>query len=155
VTTIIGSFWIGRWSGFLIHLLVGILYVACGVVMTQNPVVAAVTVTALIAVSFVVLGIFRVVAALVLRFPQGLGAAERRNYALGRPGHLPTTAVRRPMGHRALGRPGNAVQRMDLDHARACPTRYFARGCLVANDRATALANAMSKESNLPTMHSR
>jgi uncharacterized membrane protein HdeD (DUF308 family) len=70
VATIVGSFWVGKWSGFLIQLLVGILYVACGVIMTENPVVSALTLTVFIAVSFVVLGIFRIVAALVLRFPQ-------------------------------------------------------------------------------------
>jgi uncharacterized membrane protein HdeD (DUF308 family) len=70
VTTIISSFWIGEWSGFLIHLLVGILYLACGFVVTDNAVISALTMTVFISVSFVVLGLFRVVAALKLRYPQ-------------------------------------------------------------------------------------
>ena len=69
VATIVGSFWIGKWSGFLIQLLVGILYVACGVIMTERPGITVVTLTVFIAVSFVVMGIFRAVSALVLRFP--------------------------------------------------------------------------------------
>lgn len=70
VATIISSFWMGQWSGFLIQLLVGILYLACGFVMTEKPVISAVAMTIFIAVSFIVLGIFRSVAALMLRFPQ-------------------------------------------------------------------------------------
>jgi uncharacterized membrane protein HdeD (DUF308 family) len=69
VATIVGAFWVGKWSGFLIQLLVGILYVACGVIMTERPGITAVALTVFIAVSFVVMGIFRAVAALVLRFP--------------------------------------------------------------------------------------
>jgi uncharacterized membrane protein HdeD (DUF308 family) len=70
VATIVSAFWIGNWSAFMLQLLVGILYVACGFVMTENPVVSAVAMTVFIAVSFIVLGIFRTVAALRLRFPQ-------------------------------------------------------------------------------------
>jgi uncharacterized membrane protein HdeD (DUF308 family) len=70
VATIVSSFWIGKWSGFLIQILVGILYVACGFVVTENPVVSVVMMTIFIAVSFIVLGSFRIVAALSLRYPQ-------------------------------------------------------------------------------------
>jgi uncharacterized membrane protein HdeD (DUF308 family) len=70
VATIVSSFWIGRWSGFLVQLLVGLIYVACGFVMTEKPVVTAVAMTVFIAVTFVVLGVFRSISALVLRFPQ-------------------------------------------------------------------------------------
>ncbi|HUE13406.1 MAG TPA: DUF308 domain-containing protein [Planctomycetaceae bacterium] len=70
VATIVSSFWIGRWSGFLVQLLVGIVYLACGFVMTEKPVVSAVAMTIFIAVSFIVLGVFRSIGALVLRFPQ-------------------------------------------------------------------------------------
>jgi uncharacterized membrane protein HdeD (DUF308 family) len=70
VATIVSAFWVGKWSGFLIQLLVGILYLACGFVVTENPVISALTMTVFVAVSFAVLGIFRIVAALVLRFPQ-------------------------------------------------------------------------------------
>jgi uncharacterized membrane protein HdeD (DUF308 family) len=70
VATIVSSFWIGEWSGFLLHLLVGILYVACGFVVTENPLVSVVMMTIFIAVSFIVLGTFRIIAALKLRYPQ-------------------------------------------------------------------------------------
>jgi uncharacterized membrane protein HdeD (DUF308 family) len=70
VATVISAFWAGRWSGLLLQLLVGILYIACGFVVTENPVVSALAITVFIAVSFVVLGTFRIIAALMLRFPQ-------------------------------------------------------------------------------------
>jgi uncharacterized membrane protein HdeD (DUF308 family) len=70
VATIISAFWIGEWSGFLIHLLVGILYLACGFVVTDKPMISALTMTVFISVSFVVMGLFRIIAALKLRYPQ-------------------------------------------------------------------------------------
>jgi uncharacterized membrane protein HdeD (DUF308 family) len=70
VATIVSAFWIGKWSGFLIQLLVGLVYLACGYIMTENPVISAFTITVFIAVSFIVLGAFRSVGALVIRYPQ-------------------------------------------------------------------------------------
>jgi uncharacterized membrane protein HdeD (DUF308 family) len=69
IATIISSFWIGKWSGFLLQLLVGLLYIGCGFVITENPIISLVTMTVFVAVSFVLLGIFRTIAALVHRFP--------------------------------------------------------------------------------------
>lgn len=70
IATIVGSFWAGKWRGFLIQLLVGILYIACGFVVTDRPVVTTVMITLFLAVFFMVLGVFRTVGALILRFPQ-------------------------------------------------------------------------------------
>jgi uncharacterized membrane protein HdeD (DUF308 family) len=70
VATIVSAFWIGRWSGFLIQLLTGILYLACGFIVAENPLITALTMTIFVAVSFVVLGSFRTIGALVLRPPQ-------------------------------------------------------------------------------------
>lgn len=70
VATIVGAFWAGRWSGLLLQLLVGILYLASGFVVTENPAVFALAITVFLAVSFMVLGAFRIVSSLVLRFPQ-------------------------------------------------------------------------------------
>ncbi len=68
--TIVGAFWAGRWSGLLLQLLVGILYTVSGMVIINNPVAGTLTFTVFIAASFIVLGTFRLVAALVLQFPQ-------------------------------------------------------------------------------------
>jgi uncharacterized membrane protein HdeD (DUF308 family) len=69
VATIITSFWAGKWSGTLLQLLVGILYVVAGFVITDTPVASAVTLTAFAAAFFIVVGAFRTLAAFVVRFP--------------------------------------------------------------------------------------
>jgi len=70
VATIISSFWAGQWSGFLLQLLVGLLYLACGFVFIENPFQADLALTLFLAIAFIVMGIFRTIAALVIRFPQ-------------------------------------------------------------------------------------
>jgi uncharacterized membrane protein HdeD (DUF308 family) len=70
VGTIVESFWAGRWSGFLLQLLVGILYIAVGFVFIEDPLQSAAALTLFLAVTFIVIGIFRTVAAMVIQFPQ-------------------------------------------------------------------------------------
>ncbi len=70
IATIISSFWAGRWGGFLLQLLVGILYLACGFVFAENPFESAKMLTLFIAIAFIVMGIFRTTASLVIQFPQ-------------------------------------------------------------------------------------
>jgi uncharacterized membrane protein HdeD (DUF308 family) len=70
VATIISAFWAGKWSAFLLHLLVGILYLAVGFVFTENPFESALALTLFIAIAFIIMGVFRTTAALVLQFPQ-------------------------------------------------------------------------------------
>lgn len=68
VATIVTSLWAGKWSGLLLHLLVGILYIVTGFVITDRPGVSAAVVTSFLAAFFIIAGTFRMVAALVLRF---------------------------------------------------------------------------------------
>ena len=68
--TIISAFWTGKWSGFLIQLLIGILYVVLGLSIHEAPLASVLVLTMLAASLFIVAGIFRITAALVLRFPQ-------------------------------------------------------------------------------------
>jgi len=70
VATIVVAFWVGRWSGFLLLLLIGIFYAVVGFLMLDKPLAAAEGLTIVIAAMFIVVGIMRSVAALVLRFPQ-------------------------------------------------------------------------------------
>ena len=70
LATIVGSFWAGRWSGFLVQLLVGLVYLAAGFVVTDHPVISTVMMTMFISVTFIILGAFRAVGALLVRFPQ-------------------------------------------------------------------------------------
>ncbi len=63
------SFWQKQWGGFFLHLAVGILYAIVGFMLIANPGASAVALTLLMAIFFIVAGIFRIVAALSMRFP--------------------------------------------------------------------------------------
>lgn len=56
------------WGGFFIDLLAGLLYVVVGFMIVANPAATAVTLTLLIALFLILGGIFRVTAALLVRF---------------------------------------------------------------------------------------
>jgi uncharacterized membrane protein HdeD (DUF308 family) len=70
VATIVHSFWAGKWSGTLLQLLVGILYIVAGFTITDRPIVSTVTMTAFVAAFFIVVGAFRTLAAFIVRFPR-------------------------------------------------------------------------------------
>ena len=70
VATIVAAFWTGKWSGFLLQMLVGLLYLVAGFSITEKPGQGAVAATILLASFFVVLGAFRIVAAFTLHLPQ-------------------------------------------------------------------------------------
>jgi uncharacterized membrane protein HdeD (DUF308 family) len=65
---IVQSFWVGRWSGMLLHLLVGVIYALVGFMVIDQPAEAAVQLTLLIAIFLMVTGIFRIVFAVAERF---------------------------------------------------------------------------------------
>ena len=69
IVQIVNSFWVGRWSGFLLHLLIGILYFVVGALIIDSPLESAIALTLMVAAFLVVGGLFRIIAALVLRFP--------------------------------------------------------------------------------------
>ena len=120
VATLVGAFWTGKWSGFLVNVLVGLLYLAAGFVVSEQPVLSILMVTVYLAVSFMVMGIFRIMAAMVLRFPQW-GWALLNGCVTFLAGlviyrHLPPGCG---VGDRPAGRTGDALQRLGLDHARA------------------------------------
>ena len=66
----------------LVQVLFGLLYIAAGFVMTDRTLMSIVMITIFMAVAFIVAGIFRMLAALTLRFPQWgwalLNGASRR-----------------------------------------------------------------------------
>ncbi len=68
IAEIVHSFWIGRWSGMLVHLLIGVLYALVGFLVIDQPASAAVQVTLLIAIFLMVGGLFRIVLAVSERF---------------------------------------------------------------------------------------
>ena len=68
LATIITALWAGRWSGLLPQLLIGILYVMVGFLISDRPGVSALMLTSFVAAFFIVAGVFRIAAALALRF---------------------------------------------------------------------------------------
>lgn len=69
IATIISSFSAGKWSGTLIHLLLGVLYSLVGLMIIDQPESAAIQITLIIAIFLIVGGVIRIVFALVERFP--------------------------------------------------------------------------------------
>jgi uncharacterized membrane protein HdeD (DUF308 family) len=63
------SFWQPRWGGFFLHLVVGILAAVVGFQMVSSPMEGALVLTLVMAIYFMVIGIFRVVTAIAMRFP--------------------------------------------------------------------------------------
>jgi uncharacterized membrane protein HdeD (DUF308 family) len=68
ITEIVSAFWAGKWSGMLIHILIGVLYVVVGYMIVDAPVINMVLITKFIAIFLIVSGAFRIVSALVVRF---------------------------------------------------------------------------------------
>ncbi len=70
VATIVTAFWAGKWSALMLQLLIGIFYAAMGFIIMDTPVASTVSLTLVVAIMFIVIGIMRSIAALVIRFPQ-------------------------------------------------------------------------------------
>ena len=68
ITQIVSSFWAGKWSGMLIHMLIGVLYAIVGYMVVDAPVINMVVITKFIAIFLIVSGAFRIISALVVRF---------------------------------------------------------------------------------------
>jgi uncharacterized membrane protein HdeD (DUF308 family) len=68
IAQVVAAFWAGRWSGFALSLLIGILYIVTGFVIIDKPEVAAETLTLVLAAAFIVSGLFRIIASMALRF---------------------------------------------------------------------------------------
>ncbi len=64
------SFWWHKWSGFFLHLLIGILYGATGVMLIQSPAIASISITLLLGIFYLAVGIFRIIYSLSLRTPR-------------------------------------------------------------------------------------
>lgn len=65
---IISAFWAGRWSGFLLHMLIGVLYAVVGYLVVDSPVESMLTLTLVLAAFLIVGGLVRVISALTMRF---------------------------------------------------------------------------------------
>jgi len=69
VVEAIQSFRVRRWGGIFLHLIGGILGILVGLLVVTHPLAGALAFTLLFASFFTVVGIFRVVAAIRLKFP--------------------------------------------------------------------------------------
>lgn len=68
VGELVSAVWAGKWEGFLLHLLVGVLYTVNGLIIVNAPEESTIALTLLVAGMLLVVGTFRVAAALTLRF---------------------------------------------------------------------------------------
>jgi uncharacterized membrane protein HdeD (DUF308 family) len=68
-TEFASAVWSRRWQGVLVHLLIGALYAVFGFLILSKPGMALATLTLLVAAMFLIGGIFRVVVAVAMRFP--------------------------------------------------------------------------------------
>jgi uncharacterized membrane protein HdeD (DUF308 family) len=69
VIEVVHAFWHKRWAGFFLDLLTGVLYVVVGWMMVNNPQESALLLTLIIAMFLVFEGVFRIVAAIAVRYP--------------------------------------------------------------------------------------
>jgi uncharacterized membrane protein HdeD (DUF308 family) len=70
VINIVAAFWAGKWSGFLLEMLIGLFYLLLGMKINDYRAETVVAITLLAAVLLIIAGLVRIVAALSLRLPQ-------------------------------------------------------------------------------------
>lgn len=68
ITQVISSFWAGRWSGMLLHMLIGVLYAVVGYMIIDSPGISMAVITKFIAIFLIITGVFRIVSSLLMRF---------------------------------------------------------------------------------------
>ena len=64
------TFWWGRWGGFALHFLVGALYFIVGGMFMMNPMEGSMSLTLLLGIFYVLLGVFRLAYSLSFKTPQ-------------------------------------------------------------------------------------
>ncbi|MDX1964783.1 MAG: HdeD family acid-resistance protein [Pirellulales bacterium] len=69
VAEVVHAFSVTRWSGTLLHLLMGVMYGVVGILTIEKPELSAIIFTQFLAIFFIVSGAFRILAALVNQFP--------------------------------------------------------------------------------------
>ncbi len=69
VIEMVHAFGVRRWGGFFLHLIGGVLGVLVGLLVVTHPVAGAIAWTLLFASFLTVLGLFRLIAAVSLKFP--------------------------------------------------------------------------------------
>ena len=67
---VVYAFWARKWGGFFGQLIMGLLYLLTGALILWNPAAAAVALTLLMAVLFIISGIAKIVGSVTMRFHQ-------------------------------------------------------------------------------------
>jgi uncharacterized membrane protein HdeD (DUF308 family) len=68
IIQVVSSFWAGKWSGMLLHMLIGVLYAVVGYMIVDAPGLSMLLLTKFIAIFLIVTGVFRIASALFVRF---------------------------------------------------------------------------------------
>jgi uncharacterized membrane protein HdeD (DUF308 family) len=68
IAQIVSSFWAGKWTGMLMHLLIGVLYVIVGFMIIDTPLEQTVLLTKILAIFLIVVGALDILSALIQRF---------------------------------------------------------------------------------------
>ncbi len=68
IAQVVSAFWAGKWSGFMLQILVGILYVIVGYILMDKPLEGAATLGLVIAAFLLVGGLIRIVVSMSERF---------------------------------------------------------------------------------------
>jgi uncharacterized membrane protein HdeD (DUF308 family) len=79
------TFWWGKWSSFLFHLIVALLYLAVGIILIMNPLEGSISLTLLLGIFYLVIGLFRMFNSSSTKTPQWGWALFNGliNFALG------------------------------------------------------------------------
>lgn len=68
IAQIVSSFWAGKWSGMLMHLLIGALYAIVGFMIIGEPEANMILLTKVLAIFLIVVGVFDILSSLIQRF---------------------------------------------------------------------------------------
>jgi uncharacterized membrane protein HdeD (DUF308 family) len=69
VGEVVHAFWKKKWGGVFMHLLVGVLYLVVGFMVLTNPKASAVTLALIMAIFFILTGIFRIILSVAAHYP--------------------------------------------------------------------------------------
>lgn len=66
-------FWWGKWAGFFLHLIIALLYLFVGYTLFSGPLAGSVSLTLLLGIFYIVVGLFRIFYSATVRLPRRWG----------------------------------------------------------------------------------
>lgn len=64
------QFWWGKWKGFTLHFLMGLIYFIAGILLFSGPIAGAISLTLFLGIFFLVIGTIRIIYSVAVRFPE-------------------------------------------------------------------------------------